>query len=133
MRRMFLLGGAFTLLLAATGCGSADLSGGNGGALTVAGIGPAPRADDEAGYTVRYTNATADAVSNPQFRTVIRQGGLDFPCYGYLDAATNQALLNSDAEAHPLTIPAGQDLEVTIYCKVPADHALDGAEVVQRP
>ncbi|MFT4039993.1 MAG: hypothetical protein QM692_17575 [Thermomicrobiales bacterium] len=133
MRRMLVLAGSLALLLAATGCGSADLSGDAGGSLAVAGIGPAPRADDEAGYTVKYTNSTDQAVTNPQFHTVIRQGGLDFLCYGYQDPATNETLLQTDAEAHPLTIPAGQDLQVTIYCKIPADFALDSPEVIQRP
>lgn len=133
MRRTLLLGGAGALLLALTGCGGVSLSGDDGGSLTVAGIETAPRSGDYAGYTVRYTNSTDQAVSNPQFHTVIRVGGQNFLCYGYQDAATQEAVLRDDAESHPLTIPAKQELQTTIYCKIPADFPVDGAQVLQRP
>lgn len=121
------------MLLAIVVWGYVSMSGGGGGTITVAGVGSAPRVGDDAGYTVRYTNATDQAVTNPEFQTVIRIGEQDFLCYGYQDPATGDDLVDTAAESHPLTIPAKQDLQVIIYCKIPADVALDSAQVLQRP
>ena len=133
MRRMLISGGAIVVLLAIIVWGYMAMSGSQGGSVSVEGIGPAPRAGDDAGYTVRYTNASAQAATNPQFHTVIREGEQDFLCYGYHDPSTNADIQATDAETHPLTIPAKQDLQVTIYCKIPASVALDSAQVLQRP
>ncbi len=108
-------------------------SGSPAGSLTVEGIGPAPRVGDYAGYTVRYTNASAQAATNPQFQTVIRVGEQDFMCYGYQDPTNNADVQGTDAETHPLTIPAKQVLQVNIYCKIPEDVSLTSAQVLQRP
>jgi hypothetical protein len=132
MRRL-LVAGAAIVLLAIVAVGYVSMSGSRGGSITVAGVGAAPRSGDDAGYTVRYTNASGQAVTNPQFHTVIRVGEQDFLCYGYQDPATGDALLSADAESHPLTVPANQDLQAVIYCKIPADVALDSAQVLQRP
>jgi hypothetical protein len=96
-------------------------------------VGPAARAGDDAGYTVRYTNASSQAVTNPQFRTVIRIGEQDWMCQGYQDPTSGNDLVGTAAETTPLTIPANQDLQVTIYCRIPADVTLDSAQVIQRP
>ncbi len=109
------------------------MSGSQQGSLTVEGVGPAPRAGDDAGYTVRYTNASAQAATNPQFHTVIRVGEQDFLCYGYQDPTNNADVQGTDAETHPLTIPPKQDLQATIYCKIPEDVSLTSAQVLQRP
>ena len=121
------------MLLAIVVRGYVNMSGNRGGSVTVAAVGPAPRVGDDAGYTVRYTNPSDQAVTNPQFQTVIRMGEQDFLCYGYQDPTTGDALVSSQAESQPLTIPAKQDLQVVIYCKIPADVVLDSAQVLQRP
>ena len=121
------------MLLAVVVVGYVSMSGNRAGSISVAGVGPAPRVGDDAGYTVRYTNASDQPASNPQFHTVIRIGEQDFLCYGYQDPATGDDLLNNDAESNPLSIPAKQDLQVTIYCKIPPDVSLESAQVLQRP
>ena len=133
MRRLLMAGGAIVLLLAIVVWGYVSMSGSRGGSITVAGVGSAPRVGDDAGYTVRYTNASDQAVTNPEFQTVIRMGEQDFLCYGYQDPATGDNLVGSAAESRPLTIPARQDLQVIIYCKIPADFSLESAQVLQRP
>lgn len=133
MRRMLLAGGAIVVLLAIIVWGYVAMSGSPQGSLTVAGVGAAPRAGDDAGYTVRYTNAAGQAATNPQFHTVIRVGEQDFLCYGYQDPTSGDDIQGSAAESHPLTIPAKQDLQAVIYCKIPADVSLTSAQVIQRP
>jgi hypothetical protein len=133
MRRMLMAGGAIVVLLAIIVWGYVAMSGSQQDSLTVAGVGPAPRAGDDAGYTVRYTNASAQAATNPQFHTVIRVGEQDFLCYGYQDPTSGDDIQEKDAEAQPLTIPAKQDLQAVIYCKIPEDVSLDSAQVIQRP
>jgi hypothetical protein len=126
-------GGAIVVLLAIIIWGYVAMSGSQQGSLTVEGIGTAPRVGDDAGYTVRYTNASTQAATNPQFHTVIRVGEQDFLCYGYQDSETGGPVLQKDAETHPLTVPAKQDLQATVYCKIPADVSLTSAQVLQRP
>lgn len=121
------------MLLAIIVRGYAAMSGSQPGSLTVEGIGAAPRSGDDAGYTVRYANASGQAATNPQFHTVIRIGEQDFLCYGYQDPASGDNIQRSDAEAHPLIIPAKQDLQAIIYCKIPENVSLDSAQVIQRP
>lgn len=133
MRRMLLAGAAIVVLLAIIVWGFVARSGSQGGSLTVVGVGAAPRSGDDAGYTVRYTNPSSQAATNPQFHTVIRVGEQDFLCYGYQDPTSGDDIQSSDAESHPLTIPAKQDLQAVIYCKIPADQSLDAAQVIQRP
>ena len=133
MRRELVLGGALVVLLAIVVWGYVARSGSRGGAVTVEAVGEAPRSGDDAGYTVSYTNGGTQEASNPQFQTVIRTGEQDWMCQGYQDLATGDAVLNKDAEARPLVIPAGQNLQATIYCRIPADVSLASAEVLQRP
>lgn len=133
MRREFMLGGAAIVLLAVVVWGYVAMSGSRGGSVTVEAVAEAPRSGDDAGYTVRYTNAGSQEVTNPQFQTVIRTGEQDWMCQGYQDSATSDAVLEKDAEARPLAIPAGQSLQVTIYCRIPADISLEAAQVLQRP
>jgi hypothetical protein len=82
---------------------------------------------------VRYSNPSAQAATNPQFHTVIRVGEQDFLCYGYQDPTDNSDVQGTAAETRPLTIPAKQDLQATIYCKIPEDVSLTSAQVLQRP
>lgn len=133
MRRLIVVGAAIVVLLAIVVWVYMSMSSSTGGSLAVAGVGTAPRSGNDAGYTVRYTNSSGQAVSNPQFHTVIRVGDQDFLCYGYQDPTTGDTLLSADAESRPLTIPASQELQATIYCKIPADVSLDSAQVLQRP
>lgn len=133
MRRTLMAGGAVVVLLAIIVWGYVARSGSSQGSLTVVGVGPAARAGDEAGYTVRYTNASGQDVTNPQFHTVIRVGEQDFLCYGYQDPTSGDDIQGPDAESHPLAIPAQQDLEAVIFCKIPEDVSLDAAQVMQRP
>lgn len=132
MRRL-LMGGAIVVLLAIIVLGYVAKSGSQGGSVTVEGVGPAPRVGDDAGYTVRYTNAANQAATNPQFHTVLREGEQDFLCYGYQDPTTGDDVVGNDAESRPLTIPARQGLQAIIYCKIPADVSLDSVQVIQRP
>ena len=133
MRRMLMAGGAIVVLIGVIVWGYVAMSGNPGGSVTVEGIGAAPRSGDDAGYTVRYANPSGQAATNPQFHTVIRVGEQDFLCYGYQDPASGDDVQGSDAESHPLTIPAKQNLQAVIYCKIPADQSLDAAKVIQRP
>lgn len=133
MRRVLMAGGAIVVLLAIIAWSVVARSGSDGSAVTVEAIGPAPRVGDDAGYTVRYTNPSGQAVTNPQFRTVLRLGEQDWTCQGYHDPATGNDVLGTDAETQPLSLPARQDLQVTIYCRIPADVALDSAQILQRP
>lgn len=133
MRRTLLAGGAIVVLLAILVWGYVARSGSPQGTLTVAGVGAAPRAGDDAGYTVRYTNASGQVITNPQFHTVLRVGEQDFLCYGYQDPTSGDDIQGADAEAHPLTIPANANLQAVIYCKIPADVSLGSAQVIQRP
>jgi uncharacterized repeat protein (TIGR01451 family) len=133
MRREVMLGGAVVVLLAIAAWGYVTMTSSRSGSVTVAAVGEAPRSGDDAGYTVRYTNAGSHDVTNPQFQTVLRAGEQDWMCQGYQDPSTGDAVLGKDAEAHPLTIPAGQTLDATIYCRIPADVALTSPEVLQRP
>ena len=121
------------VLLAIIVWGYMAMSGTRAGTLTLDAIGPAARVGDDAGYTVRYTNTASQQATNPQFQTVIRTGEQDWMCQGYLDPATGNAVLGKDAEARPLMIPPKQDLQATIYCRIPADVSLSSAEVMQRP
>ena len=133
MRRLLMAGGAIVVLLAIIAWGYVTMSGSRGGSVTLEAVGPAPRQGDDAGYTVRYTNASGSAVNNPQFQTVIRTGEQDWTCQGYQDPTTDDDVLGTDPETQPLTIPANQDLQVTIYCRIPADVSLESAQVLQRP
>jgi hypothetical protein len=133
MRRLVMVGAAIIVLLVIVVWGFTSMSGSRGETIAVAGVGPAPRSGDDAGYTVRYTNSSDQAVTNPQFQTVIRVGEQDFLCYGYQDPTTGDDLLSAEAESRPLTIPARQDMQATIYCKIPADVSLESVQVLQRP
>lgn len=133
MRRVLTLGGV-VVLLAVVVWGYVAMSGSRGGsAVTVEGVGEAARAGDDAGYTVRYANAGGQPATNPQFHTVIRVGEQDFMCQGYQDPASGQNIQGSAAEKTPLSIPANGDLQVTIYCRIPANASLTAAQVLQRP
>lgn len=133
MRRLLTAGGAVVVLLAIIVAVFIARSGTSAGSVTLDALGTAPRVGEDAGFSVRFTNGSGQAVTNPQYHTVVRVGEDDWTCQGYRDPASGDDVMGNDPETHPLTIPAREAVQVTIYCRIPDDVSLDSAQVLLRP
>jgi hypothetical protein len=77
------------------------------------------RADDYAGFDVRFTNASATDVQNPHMRVEVDVHADEWACQGYIDPVSGEAIAGTDLALRPLVIPAGASRDVTILCLIP--------------
>lgn len=98
-------------------------------ALSMTYIGPGPRFNEYAGFQVVLRNNTSADVTNPQTQIVVLLGGYEWTCQGYYDPLTGVPVSGVlDVLGMPLVIPAGQELPVTILCRIP-EAPLDTAQL----
>jgi hypothetical protein len=77
------------------------------------------RADDYAGFDVRFTNSSATEVQNPQMRVEVDVHADEWACQGYIDPVSGEAIAGTDPSQRPLVIPAAASRDVTILCLIP--------------
>src|SRR5215216_2341666 len=99
------------------------------GGLTLSYVGPGERSERYTSFTVRFTNGTSDAATNPQTRVLVNLQNREWRCQGYIDPSSRAVVFEpADVSAHPLVIPAGQETTVQVLCRVP-DAPLESAQV----
>jgi hypothetical protein len=100
-----------------------------GGGLALSYLGAGERSTEFTGFNVHFTNGTGEAVTNPQTRVLVNLQDREWRCQGYVDPSSGAVVFEvADVSAHPLVIPAGQEVTVQVLCRVP-DVRLDAAQV----
>jgi hypothetical protein len=100
-----------------------------GGGLALSYLGAGERSTDYTSFIVQFTNGTGDAVTNPQTRVLVNLKDREWRCQGYIDPSSGAVVFDvADVSAHPLVIPAGQEIMVQTLCRVP-DVPLDAAQL----
>jgi hypothetical protein len=90
---------------------------------------PAERSGPYAGFAVRFANNTDADIENPQTEVIVELGGEDWTCQGYGDPLSGTAVTGvMDVLGMPLVIPAGEEVPVVIYCRIP-ETPLDSARL----
>jgi hypothetical protein len=82
-------------------------------------IRPDERSGPYAGFAVRLTNNTDAEIVNPQTEVVVELGGEAWNCQGYGDLISGAPVTGFDVLLQPLVIPAGEEMSVVIYCRIP--------------
>jgi hypothetical protein len=102
------------------------------GGLVLTYRGPGEHTEAYASFRVSFTNRTNEDLANPQARVLAKVADKEWPCQGYIDPRTGAVVFAvNDVAAHPLVIPAGQEVAVSILCRVP-DAPLDSAQLSLR-
>jgi hypothetical protein len=124
------------LVLLVAGCSMGQLgqtdSAESDGELVLTYRGPGQHSEEYTSFDVTFTNHSNENLENSQARVLAKVADKEWPCQGYVDPQSGAIVFAvNDVAAHPLVIPAGQEVAVTILCRVP-DAPLDDAQLTLR-